>query len=70
MSLISTCSEIIKKNLPLKMQDPSNFTIPCTIGNFEFGKALYDSRANINLMPLSVLKRLSLGELTPITMTL
>ena len=34
------------------------------------GKALCDSRASINLMPLSVVKRLSLGELTPTTMTL
>ena len=34
------------------------------------GKALCDSGANINLMPLSVVKRLSLGELTPTTMTL
>ena len=34
------------------------------------GKALYDSGANINLMPLSVVKRLSLGELTPTVMTL
>ena len=33
-------------------------------------KALCDSRANINLMPLSVVKRLSLRELTPIAMTL
>ena len=34
------------------------------------GKALCDSRASINLMPFSVVKRLSLGELTPTTMTL
>ena len=52
------------------MQDPGSFTIPYTIGNFEMGKALYDSRASINLMPLSVVKRLSLGELTLIAMTL
>ena len=52
------------------MQDPGSFTIPCTIGNHEFGKALCDSGANINLMPLLVVKRLSLGELTPTTMSL
>ena len=52
------------------MQDPSIFTIPCTIGSYEFGKALCDSRASINLVPLYVVKRLSLGELTPTTMTL
>ena len=34
------------------------------------GKALCDFRANINLMPLSVAKILSLGELTPTTMTM
>ena len=34
------------------------------------GKALCDSGANINLMPLFVIKRLSLGELTPMAMTL
>ena len=40
---LATCSAVIKKNLPLKMQDPSSFTIPCTIGNFEFGMALCDN---------------------------
>ena len=54
----------------MKMQDLSSFTIPYTIGNFEFKKALCDSRASINLMPLLVVKRLSLGELTPTTITL
>ena len=54
----------------MKIQDPGSFTIPCTIGNFEFQKALCDSEESINLMPLSVVKRLGLGELTPTTMTL
>ena len=40
------------------------------IGNADMGKTLCDSRANINLMPLSFAKRLSLEELTPIAMTL
>ena len=40
------------------------------IGNADMGKALCDSGANINLMPLSVAKRLSLGELTHIAITL
>ena len=70
MSTTSTCSAVIKKNLPLKMQDPSGFTIPCTIRNFEFGKALCDLGVSINFMPLSIVKRLSLRELTSITMTL
>ena len=70
VSLTATYSVVIQRSLPMKMQDPSNFTIPCTIGNSEMGKALCDSGASINLMPLYVVKRLSLGELTPTTMTL
>ena len=70
MSLSATCSVVIQKNMSMKMQDPGSFTIPYTIGNFEFGKALCDTGASIYLMPLSVVKRLSLGELTHTTMTL
>ena len=70
MSLTTTCSAITQKSLPAKMKDPDSFTIPCTIGKYEFKKALCDTGANINLMPLSVVQRLSLGELTPIAITL
>ena len=70
MSLIATCSEVIQKGLPAKMKDPGSFTIPCTIGKYEFKKALCDSSASTNLIPLSVVQRLSLGELTLITITL
>ena len=52
------------------MKDPGSFTIPCSIGKYEFKKALCDSGASINLMPLSVVQRLSLGELTPTAITL
>ena len=70
VSLSATCSAVIQKNLPLKMYDLGSFTIPCTIGDYELGKALCDYRVSINLMLLFVVKRLSLGELTPTTMTL
>ena len=63
MSLSTNCSTTIQKNLPPKMQDSGSFTIPCTMGEYEIGKALCDSGANINLMSLSVVKRLSLGEI-------
>ena len=61
VSLTTTCSAVIQKTLPEKMQDPGSFTIPCKIGDAEMGKALCDSGASINLMPLSVAQRLSLG---------
>ena len=70
VSLTATCSAIIQNSIPEKMQDPGNFTIPCEIRHADVGKALCDSRASINLIPLLVAKRLSLGELTPTAMTL
>ena len=70
VNLTATCSAVIQQNLQAKMKDPGNYTIPCSIGKYELKKALCDSSASINLMPLSVVQRLSLGELTPTTITL
>ena len=70
VNLTATCSAIIQQKLPAKMKDPGSFTIPCSIGKCEFKKALCDSGASINLMPLSVVQRLSLGELTLTAITL
>ena len=70
VNLTATCSAVIKRGLPEKMKDPGSFTIPCTIREFEFQKALYDSGASINLIPYSVAKKLSLGDITPTTVTL
>ena len=54
----------------MKMQDPGSFTIPCIIGKVEFKKSLCDSGASINLIPLSIVKKMSSGELTTTNMTL
>ena len=70
VSLKETYSVVIQRSLLEKMQDLVSFTIPCTIGNSKMGKALCDSGSSINLMLLSVVKRLSLGDLTPTSMTL
>ena len=70
VNLTATCSAIIQQKLPAKMKDPGSFIIPCSIGKYEFKKALCDSGASINLMPLSVVQRLCLGELTPTVITL
>ena len=70
VNMTATCSAIIQQKLPAKMKDPSSFPIPCSIGKYEFKKDLCDFGASINLMPLSVVQRLSLRELTPTTITL
>ena len=60
----------LRKKLPPKLKDLRSFTIPCSIGNDIFEKALCDLGANINLMPLSIFKKLGLGEARPTSMTL
>ncbi|XP_057740272.1 uncharacterized protein LOC130957433 [Arachis stenosperma] len=59
------CSAIIQRNFPTKKKDPGSFQIPCIIGNTTFDRALYELGASINLMPLSVMKRLQIQELKP-----
>ena len=70
MNLTATCSAVIQRSIPAKMKDPDSFTIPCSIRKYEFKKALCESGASINLMPLSVVQRLSLGEHIPTAITL
>ncbi|XP_062089686.1 uncharacterized protein LOC133796225 [Humulus lupulus] len=68
--LTEECSAILQRKLPQKLRDPGSFTIPCTIGKFECKHALCDLGASINLMPLSVFRRLGLGKASPTTITL
>ena len=70
VNFAATCSAIIHQKLPPKLKDPGSFTIPCSIGKYEFKKALCDSGASINLMTLSVVQRLNLGKHTPTAITL
>ena len=70
IALTKECNAIIQKKLPHKLKDPGSFTIPCTIGNAVFERALCDLGASINLMPLSIFRRLGLGEGKPTTVTL
>ncbi|GJR75658.1 reverse transcriptase domain-containing protein [Tanacetum coccineum] len=64
------CSAVILNKLPKKLGDPGKFLIPCDFPGMDECLALADLGASINLMPLSVWKKLSLPELTPTCMTL
>ena len=70
ITLTEECSAILQKKLPPKLQDPGSFAIPFSIGNWVSGKALCDLGASINLMPLSMFKRLKLGEPKSTTISL
>ncbi|GJS77131.1 reverse transcriptase domain-containing protein [Tanacetum coccineum] len=63
------CSAVILKKLPEKLRDPEKFLIPCGFSELKC-KALSDLGASINLMPLSVWKKLGLPELIFTRMTL
>ncbi|RYQ84122.1 hypothetical protein Ahy_B10g103052 [Arachis hypogaea] len=59
------CSALIQPELPTKRKDLGNFHIPCAIGETMFDKGLCDLGASINLMPLSLVKRLQINEIIP-----
>nr|GEW47240.1 reverse transcriptase domain-containing protein [Tanacetum cinerariifolium] len=67
--LNENCSAVILKKLPEKLGDPGKFLIPCGFSELKY-KALADLGASINLMPLSVWKKLGLPDLIPTQMTL
>nr|GEX15827.1 reverse transcriptase domain-containing protein [Tanacetum cinerariifolium] len=68
--LNKNCSAMLLKKLPEKLGDPRKFLIPCDFLGMDVCYALADLGASINLMPLSISKKLSLPELTPTRMTL
>nr|GEX84194.1 reverse transcriptase domain-containing protein [Tanacetum cinerariifolium] len=64
------CSVVLLKMLPEKLGDPGKFLIPYDFSRMDECLALADLGASINLMPLSIWKKLSLPELSPTCMTL
>ena len=70
LTLTEECSAILQKKLPSKLQDPDSFAIPFSIGNRVSGKAMCDLGASINLLPLSMFKRLKLREPKSTTISL
>ncbi|XP_020966727.1 uncharacterized protein LOC110266421 [Arachis ipaensis] len=63
--LTKECSALIQSKLSKKMPDPESFWILCTIGNITFDKALCDLGSSINMMLLSVMKKLKIQEAQP-----
>ena len=59
VSLLEQYSAIIQRKLLEKLKDLGSFTIPCAIGQHTFSKALCDLGTIINLMTLSIVKKLN-----------
>ena len=56
--------------IPLKKKDPSLFTISVSIWEKKLGRALCDLGASINLISLSIYKKLGMSEARPTTITI
>ncbi|GJX61009.1 reverse transcriptase domain-containing protein [Tanacetum coccineum] len=61
--LNENCSAVVLKKLPEKLGDPGRFLIPCDFLEFDNCLALADLGASLNLMPLSIWKKLGLSGL-------
>lgn len=64
------CSTIIQRKLPQKLTNQDRFTIPYSIGSLIIGHALYDLGANINLILLSMMRKIKYGDPKSTQMTL
>ncbi|XP_049373333.1 uncharacterized protein LOC125838311 [Solanum verrucosum] len=64
------CNAIATRSFVQNKKDPGVFNIPCITGMLHFAKALCDLGANINLMPLSIYKKLGLRAPKPTAMYL
>nr|GEU41805.1 reverse transcriptase domain-containing protein [Tanacetum cinerariifolium] len=68
--LNENCSAVVLKKLPEKLGDLGRFLIPCDFSEFDNCLALADLGASINLMPLSIWKKLRLPTLNDTKMVL
>nr|GEX74821.1 reverse transcriptase domain-containing protein [Tanacetum cinerariifolium] len=68
--LNENCSAVVLKKLPEKLGDPGRFLIPCDFLEFDNCLALADLGASINLMSLSIWKKLRLPTLNDTKMVL
>ncbi|GMI80970.1 hypothetical protein HRI_001766300 [Hibiscus trionum] len=61
---------IFQKPLPPKYKDQGMFAIPCKIGNVGIKRAMCDLGASINVMPLSVYRKISMDPLKETKVTI
>ena len=56
--------------MPEKLKDPSSFSIQCLVGNIQVSRALCDLGASVSLLPLSMARKLGMGEIVPTNISL
>lgn len=48
VALMQVIIDVFKNGVPENMKDPESFTVPCSIGNVNLGRSLFDLGASIN----------------------
>ena len=56
-------SAVFQRRMPEKCADPGMISIPCTIDDTKFERAMLDLGASINVIPYSLYQSLGLGPL-------
>jgi hypothetical protein len=69
VTLTKECSAMIQNTMPEKLDDPGGFCIPCQVGQKKF-LALCDLGSSVSVIPTSVCKTLTVGELHPTSLML
>ncbi|XP_057999070.1 uncharacterized protein LOC131177911 [Hevea brasiliensis] len=69
ITLAKECSAILQNKLPPMLKNLGNFSIPYSIGALNIDRAFCDLGASMSLLPLSICKKLKLGELKPTTIS-
>ncbi|GKF48020.1 DNA/RNA polymerases superfamily protein [Tanacetum coccineum] len=59
------CSTILKDDLPPKEKDTRIFTLPCSINNMRFNKAMVNLGASVSVMHYSTITNIGFGKLDP-----
>ena len=70
MALTEEYRVVIQNKLSTKLKDHDSFSIPCPIGNVSIDRALCDLGSSLSLMAFSLYKKLYLGEMRPIYISL
>ena len=60
----------MKNQFPPKLKGLGSFSIPCNIGTIFINKALCDLGASVSVKPLTVCKKLDMGDLKCTNITL
>ena len=61
---------MVRNMLFAKLKNPNSFSSPCLIGNVSVDRALCDLGSSVIVMPYSIFKKLILGALQPIPISL